>query len=265
MAIKETGPRKVAVPALANQNPSVTRTIAQTRLTAAGLVLGSQTSENTGNSGIDQVIYEQTPAPDTLVLAGSSVDIRYFQYVYPGFYGGFYGAFYGGFYGGFFWDSISTDTYLRLAPDGLIRAGDVEVGDELLSLNIEELSTEGSQVNLDTWNSETFNSLGFTTTTVTNVRTSTTNIIYIINGDTFSDRHNILVKRNGEYKFVISSEVSTDTDEIYNANTEQWEAVYDLVVENLEEPIPTISIDCEPYDVFFTNKMLVYNVKESGN
>jgi hypothetical protein len=259
MAIKETGPRKVSVPNVVGQ----TRTNANAALTAAGLVVGTQTSSNTGNSGIDQQIISTSPAADTLVLAGSTVNYTYHQYVYPGFYGGFYSAF--GFYGGFFWDSISTDTYLRLAPDGLIRAGDVEVGDELLSLNIEELSTEGSQVNLDTWNSETFNSLGFTTTTVTNVRTSTTNIIYIINGDTFSDRHNILVKRNGEYKFVISSEVSTDTDEIYNANTEQWEAVYDLVVENLEEPISTISIDCEPYDVFFTNKMLVYNVKESGN
>ena len=255
MAIKETGPRKVSVPNVVGQ----TRANANTALQNAGLVVGATSSSNTSNSGIDQQIVSTTPSAGTLVIAGTTVDYTYYQYVYPGF------GFYGGFYGGFFWDSISTDTYLRLAPDGLIRAGDVEVGDELLSLNIEELSTDGSQVDLDTWNSETFNSLGFTTTTVTNVRTSTTNIIYIINGDTFSDRHNILVRRNGEYKFVISSEVSVATDEIYNANTEQWEAVYDLVVENLEEPISTISIDCEPYDVFFTNKMLVYNVKESGN
>jgi hypothetical protein len=263
MANKETGPRKVEVPNLLF--PTTTRTQGEARLAAAGLVYGVQTLNGNADQDLNQRIFTQSPGAGALVPIGSAVNIDYWNYYYPGFYGGFYGPFYAGFYGGFFWDSISTDTYLRLAPDGLIRAGDVEVGDELLSLNIEELSTEGSQVNLDTWNSETFNSLGFTTTTVTNVRTSTTNIIYIINGDTFSDRHNILVKRNGEYKFVISSEVSTDTDEIYNANTEQWEAVYDLVVENLEEPISTISIDCEPYDVFFTNKMLVYNVKESGN
>ena len=79
----------------------------------------------------------------------------------------------------------------------------------------------------------------------------------IINGDIFSQYHWILIKRDNVAKFVLSDEIVENSDYVFDPETNTWEIV------DLFELIPvsheTISIDCEPYDMFFTEKMLTHD------
>lgn len=150
-----------------------------------------------------------------------------------------------------------------LTIEGYVPVENVLVGDQLISIDIEEIETDGSAFDIESWNSETFTSKGFVLTTVTDI--SAYKIIgpeIIINGDSFSDNHNILTKKDGVYSFVPAAEIN-NSYEIYDYDIQDWTQVDSIeIIENSDTTV--YSIDCEPYDIFFTNNALVYNKKEFG-
>ena len=137
------------------------------------------------------------------------------------------------------------------------------VGDQLISIDIEEIEIDGQTFDISSWSSETFTNKGFVLTTVTDI--SAHKIIgpeIIINGDSFSQNHDILTKKNGVYSFKSAAEIDISY-EIYDYDIQDWTPIdFIEIIENSETTV--YSIDCEPYDVFFTNNALVYNKKEFG-
>ena len=79
----------------------------------------------------------------------------------------------------------------------------------------------------------------------------------VINRDVFSQYHYILIKRNGIAKFEISVNISPETDLIYSYENSSWEPInlYEIVA----APHDIVSINCEPFDMFYTERMLTHD------
>jgi hypothetical protein len=155
--------------------------------------------------------------------------------------------------------SLGPKTKIRMADGSLKEAQDIVVGDELLSVNSGEISqTDATTVSLLTWSTNDDVIFENVTTTVNSVTRHTTEKTYRINGDAFSPNHVIMVKRNEETLFVWSRDVvSTDLIRDYLGN---WVSITEL--EMLEFPVEVISINCEPYDIYFTEHALTHDGKQ---
>ena len=144
---------------------------------------------------------------------------------------------------------------------GYVEVKYISIGDELISLNIEEVPTEGSTFNVDNWESETFTNNGFTTTTVTNIyaKEIVGNMVRV-NGEWFTDNHNILSEKDGVYKFTPAIYLD-NTHKVFDYDIMGWAPVEDFEIYQ-DVSVVVYVIDCEPYDVFFTQNALVYNTRE---
>lgn len=154
--------------------------------------------------------------------------------------------------------SVGVSTLIR-TPSGLVRAENLNVGDVLLSADLEGFPYnpgEGVTEQALAWTSENPN-INFVNTTIVGIRRRIGNKAIIINGDIFSQYHWILVKRDNVVKFVLSENIVENSDYIFDVDTNTWNIV-DLF-ETIEVNHETISIDCEPYDMFFTEKMLTHD------
>ena len=154
--------------------------------------------------------------------------------------------------------SVGVSTLIR-TPSGLVRAENLNVGDVLLSADLEGFPYnpgEGVTEQALAWTSENPN-INFVNTTIVGIRRRIGNKAIIINGDIFSQYHWILVKRDNVVKFVLSENIVENSDYIFDVDTNTWDIV-DLF-ETIEVNHETISIDCEPYDMFFTEKMLTHD------
>lgn len=266
--IDPSGPRKTTVPNIVGQ----TRANAITALGNAGLNLGSESTTNTSNSGLDTQVISQGVASGTVVLRGSSVNISRYNYVYPGF--GFYSFFffYGGFgfYPGFFSTfgfghdySVAPDTMVR-TPQGLVRAEDIQVGDTLYSLALDELGENADEVLLPLlsggagWSSDNFTPLGLVETTVTSIGRAPVSELYVVNGDLFSPSHYILIKRGDVYQMSRADSLEA-SDLVYDGSVNDWEPISTYESVGLSSGVEVVSIRCEPYDLFFTEHMLTWN------
>lgn len=156
--------------------------------------------------------------------------------------------------------SISSGTQV-LTVNGYVPIENILIGDQLVSIDIEEVSIDGETMNLDTWSSETFTNNGFSITTVTDVfARQISGPEYIINDNSFSDNHDILTLKDGIYSFQNAKNIDTSY-EVFDYDMQDWTPVTSVQI--IEDSTVTVySIDCEPYDVFFTNNALVYNRKE---
>jgi len=155
--------------------------------------------------------------------------------------------------------SVGPDTKV-LTVSGYKAAKDLVVGEEILSLNVEEITTSGQMLDLENWSSNSFTSNGLVTTTINKIRSSVSKSQVQINGDWFSENHYILVKKNNINEFIMA----TDIDESYQVFNYQQLSWVDVVsIDKTFVDMTVFSIDCEPYDMFFTEGMLVYNVKEN--
>jgi hypothetical protein len=162
------------------------------------------------------------------------------------------------FDGNWYGKSVGVSTLIR-TPSGLVRAENLNVGDVLLSADIEGFPydpSEGVTEQALAWTSENPN-IEPVHTTIVNITRRIGDMAVIINGDIFSQYHWILIKRDNVAKFVLSDEIVENSDYVFDPETNTWEIV------DLFELIPvsheTISIDCEPYDMFFTEKMLTHD------
>lgn len=162
------------------------------------------------------------------------------------------------FFGGFY-KSLFSNTKVR-TPNGLVFANQLQVGDELLSVVLPGLSEDGwTPQDIIDWSVDNpmFDLSNTVTTTVVDIVESTTDKIIFINGDAFSGSHRILVKRDNVAK-MMAAEDMLETDMIWSATDNQW---ITISIEVVESPHQIYSINCEPYDVFFTEQMLVHDTR----
>ena len=277
----KTGIRKVNVPNLSG----LSRSQAKTALESVGLTW-SETSSTMQNINLDNTIESQGIASGTTVKIGDSVSFSYYVYVAPppapptappssppaappsGPPSGppeappadppSYPPIDLPPLGPPAAKSVGVSTLIR-TPSGLVRAENLNVGDVLLSADLEGFPYnpgEGVTEQALAWTSENPN-INFVNTTIVGIRRRIGNKAIVINGDIFSQYHWILVKRDNVIKFVLSENIVENSDHIFDPDTNTWEIV-DLF-EVIEVAHETISIDCEPYDMFFTEKMLTHD------
>ena len=153
--------------------------------------------------------------------------------------------------------SINIFTLVRTL-NGLIPAWYLKVGDKLLSANIESfpydnlLSTDMELIDWTAQNPQ----INLVETEIVSLRTRIAKWAIIVDGDMFSDTHYILVKRNDVTKFVKAIDLET-TDLIWSNSAQNWVVIDSL--RKIEVDHEVISIDCEPYDIFFTERMLTHD------
>ena len=93
-------------------------------------------------------------------------------------------------------------------------------------------------------------------TTIVAIGTSTAQVSVGINGEYYSGTHYMLAKRDNVSK-MIASEDLLETDELWSADTNSWAPITELIISYT--PHEVISINCEPYDMFYTDRFLVYD------
>jgi len=154
--------------------------------------------------------------------------------------------------------SIGITTLVR-TTDGLVKAGDLQVGDTLLSANIEGFPYEHeegvTQAALD-WSDSNPSIIPEITNIVALYKTQSAYAV-VINQDVFSQYHYILIKRDGIAKFEVSVNISSETDLIYSYENNDWEPIY--LYEIVAAPHDIVSINCEPFDMFYTERMLTHD------
>jgi len=141
-----------------------------------------------------------------------------------------------------------------LTPTGIKFIEDLVVGDTVYAMNLGGDET----TNWLEWNSsdiELDNSL-VVETTVVSVTPGTAEHFIHINGTLYTPAHYLLVKKDGVTKFLQAPNVDT-TYEVYNYEQETWLPI--TTVEEVNVEMEKISINCEPYDNFFTENMLVFD------
>jgi PKD repeat protein len=185
----------------------------------------------------------------------------YFPF-FPGFAPYFPGFTPPPFFPGFsiFFYSIGAGTMV-LTPTGYKEVSTVAVGDKLVSLNIEELEDGMTDAQMLAWQSENFTNLGTVETEITSVveRTLVTDL-YQINSDWFTSSHDVLVRKDGIYRFLPARDVD-DTYEIFRHSDQTWHLIESVnSITGEEQTIYTI--ETEPYNVFFTQDALVFDRRD---
>ena len=153
--------------------------------------------------------------------------------------------------------SVGVSTLVR-TPNGLVKADDLQVGDILLSADIEGFinspQENSTQIAL-AW-SDTNPNINITETTIVLINKKMSEGAVVINSDIFSNYHYILIKRDGIAKFVSSVDV-LNTDLVYSYADQTWEEITTLEAVPIVHEV--VSINCEPYDMFFTEKILTHD------
>jgi len=261
------------VPNVAGQ----TRANANAAIASRTLTVGTQTPVviNT-NPELDQQVIDTNPVLGSSLEPNAAVNYRYYQYVPPPYFPPFFPPYFPPYFPPFFpppffppyfppffppppkvYKSIGVDTLIRTV-DGLVPAGDLQVGDELYSAKIEDFPYMWEENVMDqifAWNPEN-PEIEIVTTKVYQLRRHISDYAIIINYDIFSDTHYILIQRDGRAKFVNVLDV-LETDLIYSYEERDWQEIF--LLEKIEAPHEVICINTEPYDVFFTESMLVHD------
>jgi hypothetical protein len=157
---------------------------------------------------------------------------------------------------GFYVWSFSTNTRILMADGTYKIAASVQVDDELASVDIAEISTD--DFDPLTWSSDSFTVLANTSTKVVAVGSKEVTQLVSINGDLYSTTHYILTKKDGLVQFKNSTEIDT-TFEIWSKKIEDWVNVE--IAELIDFVDNVYSFDTEPYNLFFTENALVYDVR----
>ena len=169
-----------------------------------------------------------------------------------------FGAF--GFTPGFaFFNSIAVTTQVLIAgaPGSSKPAGELKVGDKLLALNIPNPANQDWRE----WSSEnlTFTENDLVETEITSIQIVSEDQFIYIDGDLFSKSHYVLVEKNNIAQFIKATEIDTSY-KIFSPDTKTFVEIglIEMIYMNLNK----VSINCEPYDNFFTTKMLVFDMPD---
>ena len=153
--------------------------------------------------------------------------------------------------------SINIFTLVRTAK-GLVPAWELKVGDKLLSADIDTfpynnlLTTDMELIDWDAQNPQ----INIVETEIVSLRTRIAKWAIMVDSDMFSDSHYILVKRNNVTKFVKAIDLES-TDLIWSISNQNWVSIG--LLRKVEVNHEVLSIDCEPYDIFFTERMLTHD------
>jgi hypothetical protein len=153
--------------------------------------------------------------------------------------------------------SININTLVR-TKDGLVAAHDLKVGDKILSADVESFPYDNlaaTDIELIDWNSEN-PYVNLVETEIVNLRYRTAKWAVIVDADIFSDTHYIMVKRGDVVSFVKALDLE-HTDLIWSYVDRNWISI--SVLEKVDVNHEVVSIDCEPYDIFFTERMLTHD------
>jgi len=152
--------------------------------------------------------------------------------------------------------SLGPTTLVRTV-NGLVEAQNLQVGDQLVSVELPGLSNNATSSDIVDWNTSLTLDLSNTVvTTINGIGRYINEVGVVINGDIFSGTHFILVERDSVAKFVASADV-VDTDLIWDFENNVFTAITQL--EKYYSPHEVITINCEPYDLFFTEKTLTHD------
>jgi hypothetical protein len=143
-------------------------------------------------------------------------------------------------------------------PQGLILAYNLKVGDVLYSASIEGIDTSNDQIlnYIQNWSTQDTLINTDIETTVVAMAARITDGAIVINENKYSKAHWILIKNNEGIKFKNVTDVLL-TDLIFSPMTQDWNPVTQCMPINSTELV--ISINVEPYDVFFTDNALVHD------
>jgi hypothetical protein len=161
-------------------------------------------------------------------------------------------------FGSFSEYSIASETGV-LTTDGIKNAADLNVGDTLIAMNLGFQSNSTEDWLAWTSSDLTLNASNIVETTVVGINSHPSSTTYLINGDLFSNSHNILIKRDGVASFKRVSDILM-TDMVYS--TTELGFVNIIELETIEHEETVYSINCEPYDNFFTSGMLVFDARD---
>jgi len=153
--------------------------------------------------------------------------------------------------------SVNVNTLVR-TKDGLVAASDLKVGDKLLSADVESFPYDNlaaTNMDLINWTAEN-PYVNLVETEVVGLRYRTAKWAVLVDSDIFSDTHYILVKRGEETSFVKSLDLDP-RDLIWSYVERTWLPI--SVLEKVDVNHEVVSIDCEPYDIFFTERMLTHD------
>ena len=157
--------------------------------------------------------------------------------------------------------SLSPHTKVRMADGTLKEAQDIVLGDELMSVILPGLGDVFTTESLAAWStSEDISDLNTVSTTVNRIKTHTSETLHIINGDSFSPSHLVLVKTDNDVSMKKVSDI-VETDFVWSQG--QWNEITTLEV--IEYQNNVININCEPYDIFFTENALTHDGAEYYN
>jgi hypothetical protein len=93
-------------------------------------------------------------------------------------------------------------------------------------------------------------------TTIRHIGSSQAEQAVSINGEFYSGSHYMLVNRDGVSRMIASRDLLT-TDTLWSSDTNSWTPIVELTISDI--PHEVISINCEPYDMFYTDHFLVYD------
>jgi len=143
-------------------------------------------------------------------------------------------------------------------PQGLILAYNLKVGDVLYSAAIEGINTSNDQISnyIQNWSTQDTSIDTDIETTVVAMAARITDGAIVINENKYSKAHWILIKNNEGIKFKNVTDVLL-TDLIFSPMTQDWNPVTQCMPINSTELV--VSINVEPYDVFFTDNALVHD------
>jgi hypothetical protein len=294
------GSRKNSVPNVVG----VAKTTAETDLTNAGFVYNT-TNENTGNTGLNNTIKSQSVAAGEVQAIGTNVNLVNYTFSFAPF-GAFgftpfgftpfgftpFGAF--GFtpfgftpfgftpFGAFGFTPfgftpvskpftfsppkcIDEDTLIS-TPNGLVAAKDLQVGDEVSTVLLEELpmsdETGSNDFDYVGFVSETLTPTGKTTTRIVSIDPSPRNMVLGFNEDQdklFSTSQPLFVKMNGFYQVAPAGAVEIGT---YLIQVNDDGTFTEILVNSIEEILKNATVyqfNCEPADWFIAGNYLVHN------
>ena len=156
--------------------------------------------------------------------------------------------------------SIGADTLINSkVPEGLVLAHNLSVGDVLYSADIQDLDlqTDTPLVEyLANWSQANPVINSQVETTITALSAYVVDRVIVVNGNKYSVSHYIMVKRDGEARFVNVTAI-LETDLVYSPVFQDWQPIIELRESEGKELV--IAINTEPYDVFFTDNALVHD------
>ena len=151
-------------------------------------------------------------------------------------------------------------------PNGQVAAKDLQVGDEVYTVSLQEvpLSNETGQYDFDYvgFESDTLTSLEKTTTTILSIDSSTRDMVLCFNNEQeklYSTSQPIFVKSNNKYQVMPTGAVSVG-DSLVAVNVDG--SLTEILVENVDAITKNATVyqfNCEPADWFIAGGYLVHN------